>query len=220
MIRKECVFTGSPFCFYLSLSFMFDTYRTIAGGSEGIFKDKGSKFLAFAVPVRTADEVRDMVKEYRKKYYDARHVCYAYVLGVERTEFRANDDGEPSGTAGKPILGQLNSRELTDVLVVVIRYFGGILLGTSGLIHAYREATVAALDEAQVVERVVYCEHTLVFEYPTMNQVMRIVKEEDVVVVDSRYEMDCVVVVSVPKVNDERLVSRVLKLEVVRLDEE
>ncbi len=195
-----------------------DQYKTITCPSEGLCKDKGSKFLSFAIPVTHVDQVKEIVKDYRKKYYDARHVCYAYVLGAERLEFRANDDGEPSGTAGKPILGQLNSRELTDVLVVVIRYFGGILLGTSGLIHAYREATVDALDAAEVVERQVYCTHRLVFDYTMMNQVMRIVKEEGVIIVSNEYVADCVLTVSVPKSKDERFVGRVEKIDFLALD--
>src|SRR5574344_1044099 len=120
---------------------MNDSFKTIANIAEGTYSEKRSKFLAFAIPLKTVDEVKNYVTEYRKKYYDARHACYAYMLGPERTDYRANDNGEPSGTAGKPILGQINSYELTNILVVVIRYFGGIKLGTGGLIAAYRQAT-------------------------------------------------------------------------------
>ena len=154
-----------------------DEYRTIAAPSEAIYTEKRSKFIAIALPVRTVEEVKMRLEEYQKKYYDARHVCYAYMLGHERKDFRANDNGEPSGTAGKPILGQINSNELTDVLVIVVRYFGGIKLGTSGLIVAYRTAAAEALAAAAFVERTVDDEVEVLFEYPFMNDVMRVVKE-------------------------------------------
>ena len=156
-----------------------DTYRTIKAASEGAYSEKRSKFLAFAMPVRSVEEVKQIVAEYQKKYYDARHVCYAYMLGAERKEFRANDNGEPSGTAGKPILGQINSNELTDILIVVVRYFGGVKLGTSGLIVAYRLAASEAIAAAEIVEKTVDEDVTFHFEYPFMNDVMRIVKEEE-----------------------------------------
>ena len=134
---------------------MSDTFRTIKNISKSIYTEKRSKFLAFAIPVESVEEVKAIVSEYQKEYYDARHVCYAYMLGSERLEFRANDNGEPSGTAGKPILGQINSNELTNILVIVVRYFGGIKLGTSGLIVAYRQAAADAIAEAEVVEKTV-----------------------------------------------------------------
>ena len=137
---------------------MSDLFRTIEKPSEAVFTEKRSKFLAFAYPVRTADEAKEIVATLSKKYYDARHVCWAYMLGPDRTEFRANDNGEPSGTAGKPILGQINSLELTDILVAVVRYFGGIKLGTPGLIAAYRQASRDALEAAEIVERHVTAE--------------------------------------------------------------
>ena len=154
-----------------------DVYKTISEHKtgEGYYTEKRSKFLAFAHHVETVDEVKDIVAQYRKKYFDARHVCWAYMLGQERTEFRANDDGEPSSTAGKPILGQINSRELTNVLVLVIRYFGGVKLGTSGLIVAYKEAAALALDDAEAEERLIEEEITYSFTYVMMNDVMRIV---------------------------------------------
>ena len=134
---------------------MEDTYKTIEGQSESVYTEKRSKFIAIAIPVRTLAEIKQYLEEYQKKYYDARHVCYAYMLGAERKDFRANDNGEPSGTAGKPILGQINSNELTDILVIVVRYFGGIKLGTSGLIVAYRTAAAQAIAEATVIEKTV-----------------------------------------------------------------
>ena len=170
---------------------MDDTYKTITGLSESIYTEKRSKFIAIALPVRTLEEVKEQLDIYQKKYYDARHVCYAYMLGADRKNFRANDNGEPSGTAGKPILGQINSKELTDVLVIVVRYFGGIKLGTSGLIVAYRTAAAQALEEAEVIEKTVDEEVSFAFEYPFMNDVMRVVKENLPEIVSQSYDMDC-----------------------------
>ena len=176
---------------------MEDTYRTIAAPSEGIYVEKRSKFLAFALPVSSVEEVKMHIGRFQKEYYDARHVCYAYMLGAERKEFRANDNGEPSGTAGRPILGQINSRQLTDVSVVVVRYFGGIKLGTSGLITAYKAAAAEALEAAQIIEKTVDEEMTVTFEYPFMNDVMRIVKEESPRILDQSYDTDCVLRLSI-----------------------
>ena len=156
-----------------------DTYKTIVALSEGIYTEKRSKFIAIALPVRTVEEVKAHLETYQKKYYDARHVCYAYMLGHERKDFRANDNGAPSGTAGKPILGQINSNELTDILVIVVRYFGGIKLGTSGLIVAYKAAAAEAIAAATIVEKTVDEAVTFLFEYPFMKDVMRVVKEEE-----------------------------------------
>lgn len=143
-----------------------DTYKTIVAPSEGVYTEKRSKFIAMAFPVRTVDEIKVHLEACQKKYYDARHVCYAYMLGHERKDFRANDNGEPSGTAGKPILGQINSNELTDILIVVVRYFGGIKLGTSGLIQAYKAAAAEAIAAAEFVERTVDDVVSFLFEYP------------------------------------------------------
>lgn len=195
---------------------MDDTYKTIAGRSESVFTEKRSKFIAIAFPVRTVAQVKDCLEECQKKYYDARHVCYAYMLGPERKEFRANDNGEPSGTAGKPILGQINSKELTDVLVVVVRYFGGIKLGTSGLIVAYRTAASLALDEAEVLEKTVDEEVSVMFEYPFMNDVMRIVKEEGPEIVGQSYDMDCLMSLRIRKSCMPRLRARLEKVETLR----
>jgi uncharacterized YigZ family protein len=191
---------------------MDDIYKTIKAKTEGIFKDKGSKFLSFAIPVRSVDEVKELIREYRKEYYDARHVCYAYVLGAERDEFRANDDGEPSGTAGRPVLGQINSKELTDVLVVVIRYFGGILLGTSGLINAYKEAAKNVLEQAEVVEKTVDCTFMVRFEYPLMNEIMRVIKEIDAQILSQNYETDCIINLSIRKSNVDMLLNKLGKI--------
>ena len=170
---------------------MADTYLTISRTSEGIYKEKMSKFLAFAIPVSSVEDVKKQLEKYQKEYYDARHVCWAYMLGSHRTDFRSNDNGEPSGTAGKPILGQINSAGLTDILIVVVRYFGGIKLGTSGLIVAYREAASEAIAANEIIERQVEDEVHFGFEYPLMNEVMRIVKEEGPTIVSQIFDMDC-----------------------------
>ncbi len=185
-----------------------DTYRTIKAASEGAYSEKRSKFLAFAMPVRSVEEVKQIVAEYQKKYYDARHVCYAYMLGAERKEFRANDNGEPSGTAGKPILGQINSNELTDILIVVVRYFGGVKLGTSGLIVAYRLAAAEAIAAAEIVEKTVDEDVTFHFEYPFMNDVMRIVKEEEPQIVVQDFDNDCTMTLRIRKDSMPRLKAR------------
>lgn len=198
-----------------------DEYRTIAAPSEAIYTEKRSKFIAIALPVRTVEEVKMRLEEYQKKYYDARHVCYAYMLGHERKDFRANDNGEPSGTAGKPILGQINSNELTDVLVIVVRYFGGIKLGTSGLIVAYRTAAAEALAAAAFVERTVDDEVEVLFEYPFMNDVMRVVKEEEPTIVSQTYDMDCMMRLRIRRQSMPCLRARLEKVETLRfVDEE
>lgn len=154
-----------------------DTFLTLAEPSQGLYKEKGSKFLAFAYPVETETQIKAHLETLRKEYYDARHHCYAYVLGTKQETYRVNDDGEPSGTAGRPIHGQILSRRLTDILVVVVRYFGGTKLGTSGLINAYKTATADALQQAKIEERIVMRHHEVRFPYEEMNKVMRIVKD-------------------------------------------
>lgn len=156
---------------------MEDSYKTIEHPAEGYLTEKKSKFISHIVPVKSTEEVKEILEEHRKKYYDARHVCWAYMLGWEREEFRWNDDGEPSGTAGKPILGQINSAELTDVLILVVRYFGGTLLGTGGLIKAYKEAAADAIAHAEIVEKTVDDRIVIRFEYPLLNEVMRVLKQ-------------------------------------------
>ena len=191
---------------------MTDEYKTISGTSEGYYTEKRSKFLAFAHHVETTDEVKDIVAGYRKKYYDARHVCYAYMLGAKRLEFRANDDGEPSSTAGKPILGQINSNELTNILIVVVRYYGGVNLGTSGLIVAYREAAADVLAHATVETRQVEEIVKYSFAYPQMNDVMRIVKDMNPRIISQTFENTCEIVLSIRKSEAELLCSRLAKL--------
>ena len=191
---------------------MSDEYKTIKSTSEGYYTEKRSKFLAFAHHVEDVAEVKDIVAGYRKKYYDARHVCYAYMLGPERLEFRANDDGEPSSTAGKPILGQINSNELTNILIVVVRYYGGVNLGTSGLIVAYREAAADALAHANIETRQVEEIVKYTFAYPQMNDVMRIVKEMNPRIVSQTYDNTCEIVLSIRKSEAEQLKSKLAKL--------
>lgn len=187
--------------------------------AESVYTEKRSKFIAIALPVRTLTDVKNYLEEYQKKYYDARHVCYAYMTGPARKDFRANDNGEPSGTAGKPILGQINSNELTDILVIVVRYFGGIKLGTSGLIVAYRTAAAQALAEARVIEKTVDEQVTVAFEYPFMNDVMRIVKEESPEIVEQSYDMDCLMTLRIRKSQMDKLRSRLEKVETARFVE-
>ena len=195
-----------------------DSYRTIRTLSEGIYSEKRSKILALAMPVRSVEEVKQLVAEYQKKYYDARPVCYAYMLGAERKEFRANDNGEPSGTAGKPILGHINSNELTDILIIVVRYFGGVKLGTSGLIVAYRLAAAEAIAAAEIIEKTVDEDITFMFEYPFMNDVMRIVKEENPQIVSQGFENDCSMTLRIRKDSMPRLKARLEKVSTLRFE--
>jgi uncharacterized YigZ family protein len=191
---------------------MTDEFKTIATTSEGYYTEKRSKFLAFTHHVQTVDEVKDIIAQYRKKYYDARHVCYAYMLGAERNDFRANDDGEPSSTAGKPILGQINSNELTDILIVVVRYYGGVNLGTSGLIVAYREAAADAISHATIETRQVEEIIKYTFAYPQMNDVMRIVKDMTPRIISQTYDNTCEIVLSIRKSEADLLRNKLEKL--------
>ena len=196
---------------------MQDTYLTIEAPGEGIYKEKMSRFLSFAVPVVSVDEALAYVELYRKEYYDARHVCWAYMIGADRKCFRSNDNGEPSGTAGKPILGQINSANLTDILIVVVRYFGGIKLGTGGLIVAYRTAASEAIAACNIVERLIEDCVKIHFEYPLMNEVMRIVKEEQSAVVAQSFEMDCEMTLRLRRMAMPRLRERLENLRGVAI---
>ncbi len=191
-----------------------DCYKTIANNiGEGYYTEKRSKFLAFAHHVETVDEAMEIVKAYRKKYYDARHCCYAYMIGPDRQEFRANDDGEPSSTAGKPILGQINSHELTNILIVVVRYYGGVNLGTGGLIVAYRTAAADAIDHSEIIQRLVEEQITYDFTYPMMNSVMRVVKEMPVRIVSQHFDNTCSITLAIRKSMAEQLRTRLGKLD-------
>lgn len=178
-----------------------DSYKTIGKGSEGFYSEKRSKFLASSHHVETEEEVKAIVAQYRKKYYDARHVCYAYILGVEGVgdgvSFRMNDDGEPSSTAGKPIYGQLMKAELTDTLIIVVRYYGGVNLGTSGLIVAYREAALDCINNAEIEERIIEEKITYDFAYPAMNDVMKIVKDMQPRIVSQTFDNTCSITLAI-----------------------
>lgn len=196
-----------------------DTYRTVLKPGEGLYKEKGSKFLAFALHVESTDEIRTLLDQYRKTYYDARHVCYAYALGAAAAaETRANDDGEPSGTAGRPILGQIQSAGLTNVLVVVVRYFGGVLLGTGGLVVAYKTAAAEAIQAAVTEERTVDVDFHIRFEFPFMNDVMKLVKTLDVKILGQDYNQDCGMHLRIRKGDAPRLESALEKVDTLRFE--
>lgn len=195
-----------------------DTYHTIAGPSEGLYKEKGSKFLAFAYPVHNTDEVKQHLDALRKEYFDARHHCYAYILGPTKDVYRVNDDGEPSGTGGRPIHGQLLSADLTDTLIVVVRYFGGVLLGASGLANAYKTAARDAIEHAEIVEKTIDVRYRLQFEYVLMNDVMRIVKEFGLTPMNQDYNLDCRLELSVRQSQSVRLYDALAKLRAVTIE--
>ena len=192
---------------------MSDYYKTLKAPSEGLYKEKMSKFISFAVPVATADEAKEVIKRYQKEYYDARHVCWAYMIGAARTEFLSNDNGEPSGTAGKPILGQINSFELTNVVIVVVRYFGGIKLGTSGLIVAYREAAAEAIRAGEIIE--CHEQGTVSFSFPDlgMNDVMKLVKTENLTILSQEFDNLCTMTVQTRADNVEPLTRRIADID-------
>ena len=187
---------------------MGDTFYTLENPSEGIYKEKMSKCLAFAVPVESVAEAKSVIARYQKEYFDARHVCWAYMLGASRTDFQSNDNGEPSGTAGKPILGQINSFNLTNIVIVVVRYFGGIKLGTSGLIVAYREAAREAITAGTIIECHEMAEVSFTFPYLSMNDVMRVVKDSGVKIVEQTFDNSCAMVLSIRADYLDRLSAR------------
>ena len=190
---------------------MIDEYKTILSPSEGTYSELRSKFLAFAHPVTNVEEALSIVEQYQKKYYDARHVCWAYMLGAEREVFRSNDNGEPSGTAGKPILGQINSNELTNILVLVVRYFGGVKLGTSGLIVAYRTAAAEAIKNAEIISKTVDEIYSFGFEYPFMNAVMKVVRDMDATIVEQSYDNECKMSLSIRRGKMTELKDKIAK---------
>ncbi len=197
---------------------MDDSYLTIANPSEGLFKDKGSKFLAYAYPVETEDEIKDYLQILRKEHHSARHHCYAWRLGADKTNFRANDDGEPSSTAGKPILGQIQKYDLTNILIIVVRYFGGTLLGVSGLINAYREAAVAALEQAEIVEKLVEIQFWVEFDYLGMNDVMKVFKEVPLPQLKTEFDLRCRIKSSIRESESLRVFNSLEKIEGVRIN--
>jgi uncharacterized YigZ family protein len=194
-----------------------DIFRTIEAESTGTHKDRGSKFLAFGRPVSSVDEVKDCLRLVKKDYHDARHHCFAYRIGTENQQYRYNDDGEPSGTAGKPIYGQILSYDVTNILIVVVRYFGGTLLGTSGLIHAYRMAAKNCLENANIIELTAQKLLTLHFGYEQMNKVMHMLKEEGAAIVNRKFEADCRIQIRIPRSALQRLTDKITLLNHVEI---
>lgn len=190
------------FIFHTSLE--TDLYKTIKKPSEGLYKEKGSKFLSFAVPVISEEEFKFHHQKFSRAYHDARHICYAYRLGPEKKIFRANDDGEPSGTAGKPILGQIQAFDLTNIAVFVIRYFGGILLGTGGLTVAYRESAASALRNAEIISLTWNDDLILTFDYQQLNDVMKILKNENIKILSQNFDSICTIKISIRKRDSEK----------------
>ena len=198
---------------------MSDSYLTIAAPADAIYKEKSSKFLAYAYPVRTEDEIRELLDALRKRYYDATHHCYAWRLGPQGEQFRSNDDGEPSGTAGKPILGQLLSNSLTNCLIVVVRYFGGTKLGVSGLISAYKESAAEVIGEAEIIEQTVDTYFKVEFPYLVMNDVMRIIKEEQPNILSQEFDNLCTMQLSIRESRAEGLLGKLRKVEGASIEE-
>lgn len=187
-----------------------DTYLTIATPVEGLFKDRGSKFLAFAYPVKTEQVIKEHLQQLKKEHVGANHHCYAFRLGADKLAFRANDDGEPSNTAGRPILGQIQSNDLTNILIVVVRYFGGTLLGVSGLINAYKSAAADAIANATMVTEIVQEVYEIAFEYPAMNEVMKVVKDSGVLVLEQDFQLNCRLLLAVRR-NDAMQLTNTFK---------
>ena len=198
---------------------MADTFYTLDAPAEGLYKEKMSKFISFAVPVTSATEAKEVVAKYQKEYFDARHVCWAYMIGTARNEFLSNDNGEPSGTAGKPILGQINSFNLTNIVIIVVRYFGGIKLGTSGLIVAYREAAREAINAGNIIECHEMASISFTFPYLSMTDVMRVVKDPQIKISDQVFDNACQMTVTTRLDNREALTNRLLDIDGVTLNE-
>jgi len=197
----------------MTMSNNSDEYRTLASESKGTFKDRGSRFIALAFPVETEEDIKPILQDLKKQYHDARHHCYAYRLGAQKLKFRANDDGEPSSSAGKPILGQLQSFDLTDILIVVIRYFGGTLLGVPGLINAYRTAAREAIENGEIIVKTVNDIVHIEFDYLSMNSVMKIIKEENPRMILQEYDLKCTIQLEVRRSQTDRLVNKLGKVQ-------
>lgn len=196
---------------------MEDTYKTIERPSEGLYKDKGSRFISYAFPVSSEEEIREIVHSIKKEHHSARHHCYAWRLGAEKLLFRVNDDGEPSSTAGKPILGQIQSFDLTNILVVVVRYFGGTLLGVSGLINAYRNAALDALTQSEIIEKLVEKDLLIEFDYRVMNEVMKVFKDEKLIQIDPLFDLKCKIKTHIRLSESDRIEQGLLKIENVNV---
>jgi uncharacterized YigZ family protein len=190
-----------------------DTYKTIQSEAQGLYKDRGSKFLAFAIPVVNEKEIKDRIEKFRKKYHDARHICYAYRIGPKEFKFKVNDDGEPSGTAGKPILGQITANELTNILIIVVRYFGGILLGTSGLIKAYRSASIDCINNAKIIVKTTDYDFEISFNYEQLSPVMKIIKDEHVEIISKIIENRCIMTLRVRQSSYKKITDQMIKID-------
>lgn len=189
-----------------------DTYKTIKSSSQGIYKEKGSRFISLAVPVDGQAEIKPIIDRIKKEHHEAKHHCYAYMIGHERSIWRVTDDGEPSGTAGRPILGQINSFGLTNIIIIVSRYFGGTLLGVSGLINAYRSAAACAIENAEVVERAVQEYYEITFSYGSMNDVMKILKEENIGQSEQSFELECRILLNFRLSLKEKVLNRLSRI--------
>ena len=197
-----------------------DTYKTIAAASEEVlYKEKNSKFFGYAFPITTEEEIKEILERLRKEHFSARHWCYAYQIGTEKIQYRANDDGEPNNSAGMPIYGQIQSFEVTNILVVVVRYFGGVKLGVGGLISAYKIAAQMALENSEIVERTIDKHFIISFGYANMNKVMRIIKEKNLQIVSQKMEMDCEIEISIRKKNVQNLLDTFENLYEIKLTE-
>ncbi len=196
-----------------------DSYKSIASKSEGLFKDKGSRFIALAYPVETEEEIKEIIASIKSEYYSARHHCYAYRLGYKGDVYRANDDGEPSSSAGRPILGQILSAELSDILVVVVRYFGGIKLGVPGLIQAYKVSTSDAIANAEIIEKIASKIYRIYFEYLSMNDVMKVIKDMDLEQRNQAFDLSCTLEVKVRLALEENFLARINDIENCRVEE-
>ncbi|WP_461642583.1 IMPACT family protein [Labilibaculum euxinus] len=195
-----------------------DTYKTINPASEGLYKEKGSKFIAYAYPVTNEEEIKEYIAHLKKEYYDARHHCYAYMLGADKSEYRANDDGEPSSTAGKPILGQILSNDITNILIVVIRYFGGTKLGVSGLIHAYKTAAADAIANTEIIEKTVNDIYDVNFDYLVMNDVMKIIKEDQPEQLGQDFNLTCQITLSIRQSEVDKIIEKFSKIDSVKTE--
>jgi uncharacterized YigZ family protein len=194
-----------------------DSYKTITSKSEGLYKEKGSKFISFAIPVSSETEIKDFLDQTRKQFHDARHICYAYILGFDKSAYRMNDDGEPSGTAGRPIYGQLQSFDLTNVLVAVVRYFGGTKLGVSGLINAYKVATQDALSRSEILTKRVTEIYEIIYDYALMNEVMKIMKDENLNQLSTSFGLECKISFPIAKNDSMRIYEKLSKIETLKI---
>jgi uncharacterized YigZ family protein len=190
-----------------------DSYLTIKAFSQGLFKERGSRFIGLAFPVSSPEEIREILEKVRKQHHEARHHCFAWILGMDKQNYHVNDDGEPSGTAGQPIIGQISAFGLTDVLIVVIRFFGGKLLGVSGLINAYRSAAKSAINNGEIVERFILDFYKISFPYPALNDVMKIIKDEEINQSAQKFELECFISINFRRSKGEKILGRFSRIE-------